>query len=211
MRVIVALIFALALTATGPSASTAAPMTFKRAAAGATAPVGEWIAAEGEITDQTAEDFKAFLARERIRTDPAGNGLVVYLNSPGGSVRGGVRLGVVIRAAGFDTRVARTVSNKDDARYDVEAPGRCYSACALAFLGGRSRDAATRTLGILQTDLAGASGDPRTAETARLLAGYVARMGVDAQFLTPAGADKQQGVYLVRADEMMRFAITRRQ
>src|SRR5262245_31607833 len=171
MRVVAALLCLLSMCALGAPAA-AEPMTFKRAAAGPGGPATVWIAAEGEIADKTADEFKAFLARERIASEAAVGGFAVYLNSAGGSVRGAIRLGYAIRAAGFDTRVAGTLPKKDAPRFDAEAPGRCYSACAIAFLGGQSRNAATRTLGIQHSELAPGPAE-RAEETARLLAVYV--------------------------------------
>ena len=49
----------------------------------------------------------------------------IELNSPGGNLVGGLRLGAFIRASGFDTTVA--------------ADAECHSACTIAFLGGVSR------------------------------------------------------------------------
>src|SRR5262245_30125748 len=112
MRVVATLLWVLMMAMSWAGASTAAaePMTFRRAAAGSGGPAAAWIAAEGDVTDRTADEFKAFLGRERIATEAPVAGFAIHLNSPGGSLRGAIRLGYAIRAAGFDTRVAGTVT-----------------------------------------------------------------------------------------------------
>lgn len=60
---------------------------------------------------------------ERLATD--GSHDVVFLSSPGGSLAEGIAIGVTIRERSINTAVS--------------APNSCYSACALAWLGGRLR------------------------------------------------------------------------
>jgi hypothetical protein len=60
-----------------------------------------------------------------------------YLHSPGGSVFGGVKLGKVIRKYLLSTDVAQ-LDPAQNRRRDSK-PGECYSACAMAFLGGEYR------------------------------------------------------------------------
>jgi len=56
--------------------------------------------------------------------------VTIWLNSPGGNLFAGMQLGRVIRGHGASTHIidSRTL-----------LPGECYSACALAFLGGVHR------------------------------------------------------------------------
>ena len=56
--------------------------------------------------------------------------VTIWLNSPGGNLFAGMQLGRIIRAHGASTHIvgSRTL-----------LPGECYSACALAFLGGVHR------------------------------------------------------------------------
>jgi hypothetical protein len=61
-------------------------------------------------------------------------GASVYLNSPGGDLMEGVELGRLIRRFGFDTYVGQESSEEFK-----HLPGQCYSACVLAFVGGRYR------------------------------------------------------------------------
>jgi hypothetical protein len=59
----------------------------------------------------------------------------VYLNSPGGSLYGGIELGRVIRKYGFSTGLGEAPVSKDD----YGSSGVCFSACTLAYLGGKFR------------------------------------------------------------------------
>ena len=71
-------------------------------------------------------------APNRLSTalDGVAGKIAVWLNSPGGNLFAGMELGRIIRKHGAGTHIIdhRTV-----------LPGQCYSACALAFLGGVSR------------------------------------------------------------------------
>ncbi len=113
-----------ALVCTG---AVAEPMTFKAVWTGGNRCCW-WIAAEGEITNETPLDFERFLTSEKSG-GPAGP---IRFNSPGGSLFAGLELGAAIRKHDFDTEVGRT-SNFD------KLPGVCASACAYAFMGGVGR------------------------------------------------------------------------
>jgi hypothetical protein len=59
-----------------------------------------------------------------------GQAVLIVMNSPGGSLIAGMQLGRVIRKAGAMTTLGT---------WTKQTPGECYSACALAFLGGAFR------------------------------------------------------------------------
>ena len=63
-------------------------------------------------------------------------GTVILLNSQGGDLSSGIRLGQVIRQKNFNTRVGQA---QDQKNVVVKTPGVCLSSCALAFLGGVQR------------------------------------------------------------------------
>lgn len=65
-------------------------------------------------------------------------GITVELNSPGGDLQGGLRLGDAIRAKRLHTRVRYAYPAGAKTAKDFR-PAVCYSACALAFLGGVNR------------------------------------------------------------------------
>jgi hypothetical protein len=73
---------------------------------------------KGKIDDGDTFDLKVYLSN--LPKKPL---VVVYLNSPGGNLREGMRLGRFF----FDNKIETSVETKT----------ACASACALAFLGGR--------------------------------------------------------------------------
>ena len=75
-------------------------------------------------------------------------GWSVRLNSPGGDLAGGIRLGELIRKLKLDTEIG--VTEPDSYGHWKTAPGLCASACAFAFLGGLSRRASGGELGVHQ-------------------------------------------------------------
>lgn len=103
-----------------------------------------WIVVDGQITDGAADRLNDHLQTEYVR-----NGLAiptVALNSPGGSLIEGMRLGLLFRELNVATTIARKVkhfSSTEDSSVDfgwVESDeALCASACAYAFLGGVER------------------------------------------------------------------------
>jgi len=88
------------------------------------------IYASGVIDADAAARLKTYVDENKI---PARSSLV--LNSPGGSLIGGMKLGQAIRDAGLYTYVGQ---DSGDPHKSMK-PGQCYSACTLAFLGGEFR------------------------------------------------------------------------
>ena len=144
------------------------------------------IVAEGDITGDTPDVFQAFLD-----TDPFdGFRFVMALDSDGGSLVGGLRLGQMIREAGLDTTVQRYLLDPMTGKlgYDT-ADGECFSACAIAFLGGVRRKVSEGSrLGFHQFSSAGGSFAREdsvymTESTAQLLGatvlGYIMTMGAE--------------------------------
>jgi hypothetical protein len=86
------------------------------------------IYATGEIDVAAAKRLETLIADKHI---PGAS--LMFLHSPGGSLVGGMELGRVIRASSLFTYVGQLNLG------DKFAPGYCYSACALAFLGGEYR------------------------------------------------------------------------
>ena len=76
------------------------------------------ILVKGRIDDGDTFDLQVYIAN--LPKKPT---IVVYLDSPGGNLREGMRLGRFFHQAKIETV--------------VEGKTRCTSACALAFLGGR--------------------------------------------------------------------------
>jgi hypothetical protein len=91
------------------------------------------IFAEGQFEPGTVKLFEEFVQQNGL-TDSAASSVTVVLDSPGGTLGSGIGLGVRIRKFGFNTAVGFTTGGS----FAVE-PGRCLSACAIAFLGGKQR------------------------------------------------------------------------
>ena len=87
---------------------------------------GDMIVLSGAIKPGDAKIFQAFVEREykpfRESDDSLGASWSVALNSPGGSLADGIEIGRIMHANALVSYVRR-----DDV---------CYSACAIAFLGG---------------------------------------------------------------------------
>jgi hypothetical protein len=92
-----------------------------------------WIAADGEIGPDTADDF-----RRHIGADPR-PGQVVFINSPGGNVAAAIKLGQQFRRSGVLISIGKTQPQKLSPQYDEVVSGSCYSACVFAFMGGARR------------------------------------------------------------------------
>jgi hypothetical protein len=98
-----------------------------------------WIAASGAITGDTPAAFEAFQRDNDI------TGLTIYLDSFGGRVLSGLRLGRAFRAAGLATSVGRTAEDgifpDGRPRHVLLTHGvACNSACVYALMGGEIRE-----------------------------------------------------------------------
>ncbi|UHJ66519.1 lysozyme inhibitor LprI family protein [Melaminivora jejuensis] len=84
------------------------------------------IVATGIVEPRDAEKIAGIITLDyRQRHHNVRNLVTVSLDSPGGSLLGGLRLGYALRRLGVHTNVGANQS--------------CFSACALAFLGGQER------------------------------------------------------------------------
>jgi hypothetical protein len=88
------------------------------------------IYATDEIDADAGKRLAKIIADKHI---PAAS--LLYLHSPGGSLLGGMELGRVIRDHLLFTYIGQFNAA---AKFEIK-PGYCYSACALAFLGGEYR------------------------------------------------------------------------
>ena len=116
----------------GLCAPSARAMTFETLSGSAECVVRQCVLASGPVDKASVGAFLQLVRERRIAP-----GAVVLLNSEGGYLLYGIRLGEEIRRAGFATAV-----NRYDAAAQVLVPADCASACAFAFLGGVERDVA---------------------------------------------------------------------
>ena len=200
-----------------PPARAAEPMTFKVQPIGGVDGVcgkkcAEVISAEGEINNDTADNFVAFLAshaqEQALRP-------VVLLESPGGTVVGSMQLGMVFRKIGAAVIVAQAVEGPDQVRV---APGLCMSACVYAFFGGKKRVIPTVSkLGIHRMvineyarDLTGGTMKQQTFGTDEIvssLSAYAKMMGVDPNVVTFAEQVSPESIHIVTPREIARWRL----
>jgi hypothetical protein len=156
---------------------------------------------DGVIEEGTAGLLQNFLSDHNIPYNST-----LYLNSPGGSLSEGLKLGRLIRKVQLFTHVGRS----GEKRYDIRA-GECYSACALAFLGGPYRFHETGSeYGVHRfygsPGAAAVSSDQAQIVSAAIIE-YIRAMGVHPSlftFMTEAGADE---IKLLSEAEQLRLNV----
>jgi hypothetical protein len=157
-----------------------------------------WIQATGPIRPDTPLRFEEFARAHRV------NGLTIALDSPGGSMTGGLRLGRALRAAGVNTLIGRTLVRAEGGRtvsVMISHGVGCSSACTYAFIGGVQRLVPTTArFGVHQFSRAIGQDGRFQSDTPSIhdfvqaqrrmadLAVYVQEMGVDARLLELASS-----------------------
>lgn len=130
------------------------------------------IFATGLIEEDTADKLAQFVEANKIAAAR------VYFDSPGGSLIGGLKLGELIRALGFETGV-----RAQSYEYDVGPIAMCASACSYAFAGGVHRflDDTMGTLGLHQFYTSGDSilNSNDTQVMSGVILSYLSKMGID--------------------------------
>lgn len=141
------------------------PMTFTLERTDAR-PVGldlyQVVWADGEITADTGKQLRLWAASNSLIP-----GAYVYLNSPGGSVIGGLQLGQAIRDLQFETDIGRP----------NDQLGYCLSACAYAYLGGVFRYMRKDAIYGVHRFYGNLSGDGAQIVSG-IISSYIERMGV---------------------------------
>jgi hypothetical protein len=144
----------------------------------------------GEIRDGDTDRFLSFVKERKLESAN------VVLNSPGGSLREGIRLGRAIRKLGFDTSVGTKYSIKNDQEHDAI----CASACAYTFAGGvlRFMSGDRTKLGLHQFHSPSRRGsEADTQIVSGILVSYLTEMGVDANaFALASLSDSEDMIWL---------------
>jgi hypothetical protein len=141
---------------------------------------GDIVLAQGKIERKTEDVFGVF-----VKNMPAGT--IVLLNSLGGDLVGGLRLGQSIRARDFNTWIMDSPTDKNAIK-DRKISGKCFSSCAYTFLGGviRRVDKAGQ-LGVHQFRNQEDKLDANQAQKiSAMLARYLDAMGINRQLLDQA-------------------------
>jgi hypothetical protein len=179
------------------------PMIFRGEHNGGNCNGCEWISARGSIVKGTADIFEKFMLRRasEYRLPKGEFGCpAVALDSPGGSLIEGIRLGELLRKYKCTTTISRSKSAgiAESPSLRELVPGECYSACAYAFLGGIRRWVGTEDrYGVHQHFRSDALLAPLEKtlnaidmSTSQLLTGllvnYVVEMGVDPRLVSVA-------------------------
>ena len=172
-----------------------------------------FILAKGEITAQTAQQFRKFvLAREGSWK------ATIYFDSLGGNLGAGIELGRAIREFGYDTFVGDIYRDwltfTKDGR--IESSERvlslrpvCASACTYAFLGGKQRKLDDNArLGVHQfRSTSGDTGESSAQSTLSIVSRYVREMGVNLGILELASSTSSDNILWVRRDEAMKLNV----
>jgi hypothetical protein len=165
------------------------PMTFSGYASPVPAIMGTaWtIFGDGVIDEGTTDRLQIFLTSHKVPYSSS-----INLNSDGGSLAEGIKLGRLIRQSQLFTYVGRS----GDKIYDIKS-GECYSACALAFLGGVFRFNHKGSLYGVHRFYSSPTTETITSDNAQIISAaiieYIQTMGVNPSlftFMTQAGSNE---------------------
>ena len=215
---LLAMAAALALGAAMPQARAEGVMDFKlltiAGKRGCPRDCADVILARGEIDNNTADAFTAFLSAHLQDHDLRP---VVLLESPGGTVVGSMQLGTVLRTIGAAVIVAS--ARQDDHGTARLAPGVCVSACVYALMGGVRRVVPPNSLvGIHRMVIKEDVETPSGTQTQQIfgsraivdsLAAYTASMGVDPRLIGFAETVAPERLHIVTPREITRWKLGR--
>lgn len=158
------------------------------------------IYADGYIDADAAQRLVAVVAENNI---PFRSELVI--NSHGGSLLGGMELGRAIRQLDFNTYVGRKPEPEQ-----FEAPGECYSACALAFLGGHFRYVRSTSSYGVHRFFAQTTG-PSDRDDAQIISAsimnYIRDMGVDPSLFAEMSRAGQSEMNVLEEEQLTRLRV----
>jgi len=168
--------------------------------------------ASGEMTAGTTDRFIAF-AQEAASQ---GTSDVLFIDSPGGHLLEGVRLGAVLRALKTSVFVGRVVTLNGQT---IAVNGSCMSACVYTLMGGHKRFVTPGSrVGVHREYLPNSSGsDPlsvlrstrRFPEVTTMLRDYSKRMGVNPALIDLAEQYGVGGIRILTAADITRFRLAK--
>jgi hypothetical protein len=213
-RILPALAQAVPNTATGPAApaAPAAPtapvctsqpeMTFTAWTSTLGQRFGEgsrdYIFADGYFCPDTDQKFQQFLTQNPAKAPNT----IVVLNSGGGNLAAGLRMGIIIRQQKMWTQVGSQLPLMIPQNENIPAqsvpyiavpasppfPGECDSACTLAFMGGIHRTIGyASNYGVHQFESTSQTPDPtlqaQTEAVAAQIVTYLSQMGISPDYM----------------------------
>ncbi len=190
------------------NAANAEPMNFRLVQTGNAANCSDVcaisIAAEGEITDATATEFQSFL-----RAHKAGRGrVVIFLDSPGGKIVGGIELGRIFRKIGATAYVARIAEGEGGSALEPVG-GVCFSACVYALMGAKRRIAPRDSKIGVHRMFAYDGGVRRydNGEMAAMLRRYSSAMGIDPELVAATEQGGSDSLRILTPMEIARWRL----
>lgn len=195
-RIVWALVALLA-----PLGAKAGPMTFDYGCIG-NAVESCYLVGVGEITRDTPD-----VLQRRLNEGPI-EGNQILLDSNGGNLGAGVRMGRIIRENDMTAVVGAVEPRKPGGRFPLDLPtaGTCASACAYAFLGGttrRMREGSKLGFHRFYMGVQGASSSAQ--QVSGQLVSYLVEMGVDPRIFAKASSQGADSMYWVPEDEAEEF------
>lgn len=167
------------------------------------------IMAKGDITPDSAAKFEAFIDENSAILDKE---TTVIMNSPGGSLMSGLKIGEIIRSKGFDTYIGNIQQGAHD-QYALTG-AECASACSYAFLGGLRRSMHMESMyGLHQISSTSDTAVPlgqavrKTQDVIAELVKYVEEMGGSAEIVTTATSTADSDIKWVSDHQMTAFRI----
>lgn len=167
------------------------------------------VKADGEITESTPNKFEKLVKSESLSSK---RNIIVVMNSPGGSLWGGLELGQQIRSRGFDTHIGKIEITQTGELKIID--GQCASACAYAFLGGKSRSKELKSeYGLHQISTATTSAVPLNHAVKSVqnllseISKYVDKMGVSPELVTLATQTESERINWIDSRAMVTYRV----
>ena len=171
------------------------------------------IVATGEIYNNTDQEFVAFL--KSLPTNRVQRTMIIQ--SPGGSLLGSMKFGIVLRATKMRTIVGKVL---EVGGRSIPVSGACMSACVYAIMGGTSRYVlASCKIGIHRATTAGSGGDSPISvllqqrrmpeDVGVLLRSYTKYMGVNPRIIDWAEKIGPGGIRILTPPEITQLRLAK--
>lgn len=167
------------------------------------------VKADGEITETTPDKFEKLLNNESLSSK---RNVVVVMNSQGGSLWGGLKLGQQIRSKSFDTHIGKMEMTQTGEPQIID--GQCASACAYAFLGGKNRSKELKSAyGLHQISTKTTSAIPLNHAVKSVqnllseISKYVDKMGVSPELVILATQTESERINWIDSSAMVTYRV----